>query len=45
MSDLVYAIVSIYDTAELLPHFLSHYSQLGWITTDAVAGSISATHA
>jgi glycosyl transferase family 2 len=29
MSDTVYAIVSIYDNAELLPHFLSHYSELG----------------
>jgi hypothetical protein len=29
MSDLVYAVVSVYDTAELLPHFLSHYSALG----------------
>lgn len=29
MSDLVYAIVSVYDNAELLPHFLSHYFELG----------------
>jgi hypothetical protein len=29
MSDIVYAIVSIYDNIELLPHFLSHYAGLG----------------
>ena len=29
MSELVYAIVSIYDNAELLPHFIAHYSALG----------------
>jgi Glycosyl transferase family 2 len=29
MSDRVHAIVSVYDTVDLLPHFLSHYAALG----------------
>jgi UDP-N-acetyl-D-mannosaminuronic acid transferase (WecB/TagA/CpsF family) len=29
MSDAVYGVVSVYDHAELLPHFLEHYAQLG----------------
>jgi hypothetical protein len=29
MSEKIFAIVSVYDNPELLPHFLSHYSRLG----------------
>jgi hypothetical protein len=29
MSDKVFAVVSMYDNPELLPHFLSHYTRLG----------------
>ncbi len=29
MSEAVYGVVSVYDHAELLPHFLEHYARLG----------------
>jgi hypothetical protein len=29
MSDKVFAVVSLYDNVELLPHFLTHYTRLG----------------